>query len=155
MKEYSKYLKKAEDLGAKEAKIIPAKSIVTAEWVKLKCQFGCNRYGPERKRCCSVLSWECRKHITSPGVNSDILWPRIKHIHFWLPGIWPKWGENNRAGHLSWREGSVALPCSGKGDWTGQYHNFRQVSRRLYSRLACAGEPAESSYSRIFIYFNS
>ncbi|MBA7597299.1 hypothetical protein ES703_04301 [subsurface metagenome] len=45
MKEYSKYLKKAEDLGAKEAKIIPAKSIVTAEWVKLKCQFGCNRYG--------------------------------------------------------------------------------------------------------------
>ncbi|GAI91753.1 unnamed protein product [marine sediment metagenome] len=45
MQEYSKYLKKAEDLGVKDAKIIPAKSIVTAEWVKLKCQFGCNCYG--------------------------------------------------------------------------------------------------------------
>jgi predicted metal-binding protein len=28
-----------------EAKVIPAKSIVAAEWVRLKCQFGCDGYG--------------------------------------------------------------------------------------------------------------
>lgn len=45
MKGYKRYIKKAEDLGMKDAKIIPAKSIVTAEWVRMKCQFGCDEYG--------------------------------------------------------------------------------------------------------------
>ncbi len=45
MGDYTNYLKKAKGLGAKDAKIISAKSIVTAEWVRLKCQFGCGRYG--------------------------------------------------------------------------------------------------------------
>jgi predicted metal-binding protein len=45
MKAYAGYLKRAKELGAKDAKIIPAKSIVTAEWVRLKCQFGCDGYG--------------------------------------------------------------------------------------------------------------
>lgn len=41
----TKYIKKAKDMGVKDAKIIAAKTIVTAEWVKLKCQFGCGGYG--------------------------------------------------------------------------------------------------------------
>jgi len=45
MKEHKKYIKRAKELGAKEAKIIPAKSVVTSEWVRLKCQFGCDGYG--------------------------------------------------------------------------------------------------------------
>lgn len=45
MKKYAKYIKKAKRLRVKDAKIIPAKSIVAAEWVRLKCQFGCDRYG--------------------------------------------------------------------------------------------------------------
>lgn len=45
MKKYAKYLKRAKKLGAKEAKVIPAKSIVTAEWVRFKCRFGCDGYG--------------------------------------------------------------------------------------------------------------
>jgi predicted metal-binding protein len=44
-KNFIKYVKKAKDLGAKETKIIPASSIVTAQWVRLKCQFGCDGYG--------------------------------------------------------------------------------------------------------------
>jgi len=40
-----RYIKQARELGAKEAKLIQAKSIVTAEWVRLKCQFGCSGYG--------------------------------------------------------------------------------------------------------------
>jgi predicted metal-binding protein len=45
MKRYTKYLRKTKSLGVKDAKIISAKSIVTAEWVRLKCQFGCGGYG--------------------------------------------------------------------------------------------------------------
>jgi predicted metal-binding protein len=44
MSSFTKYINKAKKLGAKDAKIIPAKSIVTAEWVRLKCQFGCGGY---------------------------------------------------------------------------------------------------------------
>ncbi len=45
MKQKSKYLKKAKKLGAKDSKIISVKSIVVSEWVRLKCQFGCEGYG--------------------------------------------------------------------------------------------------------------
>ncbi len=45
MKRFLKYIKKARELGAKDAKIIYAKSIVTGEWVRMKCQFGCDGYG--------------------------------------------------------------------------------------------------------------
>jgi predicted metal-binding protein len=42
---YSKYIALAKKLGAKDAKVIPAKSIVAAEWVRMKCRFGCGGYG--------------------------------------------------------------------------------------------------------------
>ena len=45
MAKHAKYVKRAKELGAKNAKIIPAQSVVTAEWVRLKCQFGCGGYG--------------------------------------------------------------------------------------------------------------
>ncbi len=45
MKKYGKYLKRAEELGAKEAKVISAGSVVTAGRVRLKCQFGCGGDG--------------------------------------------------------------------------------------------------------------
>jgi len=45
MEDFTKYIKSAKDLGVKEAKIISSKSIVAAEWVRLKCQFGCDGYG--------------------------------------------------------------------------------------------------------------
>ena len=45
MKEYIKYINKVKEIGAKDAKIIPANSIITAEWVRVKCQYGCGGYG--------------------------------------------------------------------------------------------------------------
>ncbi|UCB45582.1 MAG: DUF2284 domain-containing protein [Spirochaetota bacterium] len=45
MQNYEKYITRSEDLGAKDAKIIPVSTIVTAEWVRFKCQFGCGGYG--------------------------------------------------------------------------------------------------------------
>ncbi|MCG2711956.1 MAG: DUF2284 domain-containing protein [Candidatus Omnitrophica bacterium] len=37
--------KRARQLGAKEAKIIDAKTVKTAAWVRYKCQFGCDGFG--------------------------------------------------------------------------------------------------------------
>lgn len=37
--------KRAVELGAKKAKIIPASTIKTAPWVRYKCRFGCDGYG--------------------------------------------------------------------------------------------------------------
>ena len=45
MKKYAKYIKQAKRLKVKDVKIIPAKSIIAAEWVRLKCQYGCGAYG--------------------------------------------------------------------------------------------------------------
>jgi len=45
MKSYARYIKRAKALGAKEAKTILAKTVVAAEWVRIKCQFGCGGYG--------------------------------------------------------------------------------------------------------------
>jgi predicted metal-binding protein len=44
MEKFAKYIKKAKKLGAKDAKVILARSVVTAEWVRLKCRFGCGGY---------------------------------------------------------------------------------------------------------------
>ena len=40
-----KYLEKAKKHGVSWGKIIHPKNVVTAEWVRLKCQYGCGRYG--------------------------------------------------------------------------------------------------------------
>ncbi|MDD5771728.1 MAG: DUF2284 domain-containing protein, partial [Candidatus Omnitrophica bacterium] len=45
MSSLTKYVKRAKEMGAREAKIIPAKTIVVAEWVRMKCQFGCDGFG--------------------------------------------------------------------------------------------------------------
>lgn len=42
---YENYTRRAVELGAEDAKIIAAETVVTAEWVRLKCQFGCGGYG--------------------------------------------------------------------------------------------------------------
>jgi len=39
------YCKKALELGVDGAKVIAPRSIVTAEWVRMKCQFGCRGFG--------------------------------------------------------------------------------------------------------------
>jgi len=39
------FARRAEELGAVRAKVIRAKDVVTGEWVRWKCQFGCGGYG--------------------------------------------------------------------------------------------------------------
>ena len=45
-----KYVKSALAAGAKDAKIIPTDTIVTAQWVRLRCQYGCGGWG-QRLTC--------------------------------------------------------------------------------------------------------
>jgi predicted metal-binding protein len=47
---YDRFIKKAVELGAEEGKIINAGTIITAPWVRLKCQFGCGCYNSSY--CC-------------------------------------------------------------------------------------------------------
>ena len=45
-----KYVKRAIGLGAQEGRVIDPASVVTAPWVRLKCQYGCQCY--DTNRCC-------------------------------------------------------------------------------------------------------
>ena len=40
-----KYIKQAIKHGALDAQQIPANSVVTSQWVRMKCQYGCGGYG--------------------------------------------------------------------------------------------------------------
>jgi predicted metal-binding protein len=40
-----RYFEKVKKTGVSWAKMIHPKNVVTAEWVRLKCQYGCGRYG--------------------------------------------------------------------------------------------------------------
>jgi predicted metal-binding protein len=64
MKKYEKYITRAKELGAKDAIIIPTNSIVTAEWVRLKCQYGCDGYG---------TSFKCPPNSPTPEQTKTIL----------------------------------------------------------------------------------
>ena len=42
------FLARAVALGAKEARLVPTRNVFTAEWVRLKCQYGCGAYASSR-----------------------------------------------------------------------------------------------------------
>lgn len=44
MVSYRKFIKRAVDLGADDAKIIKTGTIVTGPWVRWKCKYGCDGY---------------------------------------------------------------------------------------------------------------
>src|SRR5512139_2768938 len=50
MKSVESFCKGALELGIEGAKIINPGSVVTAEWVRLKCQYGCPGFG--ESLCC-------------------------------------------------------------------------------------------------------
>jgi predicted metal-binding protein len=58
------YCKKALELGVHGVKVIAPRSIVTAEWVRMKCQFGCPIFG---MRLC------CPPHTPTPEVTRKVI----------------------------------------------------------------------------------
>lgn len=61
---FKKYVAQALKAGVLEAKIVPVANVVTAEWVRLKCQFGCSGFG---KRLC------CPPHTPTPEQMKRVL----------------------------------------------------------------------------------
>ena len=45
MEKLEDFCSKAIELGATKAKIIKAEDVIVADWVRLKCQYGCGGYG--------------------------------------------------------------------------------------------------------------
>ena len=48
MEKLEDFCKKAIELGATKAKIIKAEEVIVADWVRLKCQYGCGGYVKNR-----------------------------------------------------------------------------------------------------------
>jgi predicted metal-binding protein len=64
MKALEIYCKKALELGIDGVKVIDPRSIVTAEWVRMKCQFGCPGFG---------TSLCCPPHTPTPEVTRKVI----------------------------------------------------------------------------------
>jgi predicted metal-binding protein len=62
--ELERFVERACELGALEAKIIPARNVVTASWVRFKCQFGCGGYN--NSLCCPP-------HTPTPGETQETI----------------------------------------------------------------------------------
>jgi predicted metal-binding protein len=64
MKSLETYCQKALEYGLDGAKVIAPHSVVTAEWVRMKCQFGCTGFG---------LSLCCPPHTPTPNVTRKVI----------------------------------------------------------------------------------
>jgi predicted metal-binding protein len=82
-----RWAKRAVELGAAEAKVISPASVVTATWVRLKCQYGCGGYGlrltcppysptPQQTRA-MLAEYRAAVLVHNPG---DEKWIPIKEI---------------------------------------------------------------------------
>ena len=54
MKGVQIYCEEVLELGAGRAMVVDPRSVITAEWVRMKCQFGCSGFG--KSRCCPPYS---------------------------------------------------------------------------------------------------
>lgn len=60
----NQYIAQAVTLGALEAKLISTASVVTGEWVRMKCRYGCDGYG----QCLT-----CPPHSPEPETTAKML----------------------------------------------------------------------------------
>jgi len=65
------YCKNALEKGIDEANVIDPRSIVTAEWVRMKCQFGCPGFG---------MTLCCPPHSPPPEVTRKVIDSYLKAI---------------------------------------------------------------------------
>ena len=64
MKGLEIYCKRALEMGIDGSKIIDPRSIITADWVRMKCQFGCPGFG---------MSLCCPPHSPTPDVTRKVI----------------------------------------------------------------------------------
>jgi predicted metal-binding protein len=64
MKAIDYFCQKALELGVHGAKVIDPRSVITAEWVRMKCQFGCAGFG---------LSLCCPPRTPTPDITRKVI----------------------------------------------------------------------------------
>ena len=64
MKPVEAYCQEGLELGVDRAELIEPRSVATAEWVRMKCQFGCPGFG--MSRCCPP-------HTPTPEVTRKVI----------------------------------------------------------------------------------
>ncbi len=82
-KDLETFCKRAQDLGATDAKPIKAAEIFVANWVRLKCQFGCDGWG----QCLT-----CPPNSPTPETTRKVLaeyeWAILVHVAKNKKGDW-------------------------------------------------------------------
>ena len=121
------FLQRARDLGAVEAKAIDANSIVTAAWVRLKCQFGCGGYNS---------SLCCPPYTPTPEETQAAIDYAVEQTLLRYPpcscGFTPE--EQKQLGHLV-----GMITDIGRGD-TRQGVETMRMGFRLFGRLQWVSE---------------
>lgn len=64
MKPVELYCKEVSELGVDGARVIDPRSVVTAEWVRMKCQYGCPGFG---------TSLCCPPHTPTPDITRKVM----------------------------------------------------------------------------------
>jgi predicted metal-binding protein len=64
MKKIEEFCKKALEMEIDGAKSVDPSSVATAEWVRMKCQFGCPGFG---------MSFCCPPHTPTPNVTRKVI----------------------------------------------------------------------------------
>jgi predicted metal-binding protein len=60
----ARFIDKAKEFGALDAKVIKTETIKTSAWVRMKCHFGCGGYNK---------SFCCPPHTPTPGETQDVI----------------------------------------------------------------------------------
>ncbi len=119
------YCQRALERGVDGAKVIAPNSIATAEWVRLKCQFGCPGYG--RSHCCPphTPTPEVTRKVIDSYEKAILLHRRLKgeerskilndivvrlEIEIFLDGYYKAWSMGSGPCRLC-SECDVATPC--------------------------------------------
>jgi predicted metal-binding protein len=78
MKALEVYCKEILEQGADGVKIVDPRSVITAEWVRMKCQFGCSGFG--KSRCCPP-------HTPTPELTRRVIdsYQKVILIHRKMP----------------------------------------------------------------------
>jgi predicted metal-binding protein len=134
-KELEKYCKHALGNGAAHAKPIHPSSVVTAAWVRLKCQFGCPLYG---------LSHCCPPHTPTPDQTRQIIdsYHRALLFHLEAP---KKPGREKRFGEFF----EMLIDLEGEVFKDGFYKAFVFLSGPCHICKDCAslqGKPCNFGY---------
>jgi predicted metal-binding protein len=103
-KDCEKYLRVASDGGASEGKLIDVKHVIVAEWVGMKCYYGCDEYGVGRL---------CPPRVPSVDEMRKVVSCYSRGLIFTFEG-----GSGKRAVLKTTREQGTRLPI-GTGDVSG------------------------------------